>query len=73
MKARVDIESCIGCGVCVLQCPERAIALMSLPEPVAVVDRVRCDGCGLCVEICPTDAIELPGKATDREYSIWSE
>jgi ferredoxin len=45
---------CVGCGACLLTCPEHAI------RPVGGRLRVRddrCTGCGECVEVCPVDAI----------------
>ncbi len=66
MKAKVDPDACIGCAVCVMQCPERALSLKSRLEPVAVVDRERCTGCGVCLELCPVEAITVPGMSLDR-------
>jgi len=67
MKAKVDEAACIGCGVCMVQCPERAIRMRSPEEPVAVVLPRLCSACGVCVEVCPVEAIELPGMMIDRK------
>lgn len=44
--------ACVGCGACLLTCPEHAI------RPVGgrlhVLD--ACTGCGECAEVCPVDA-----------------
>lgn len=48
-------ERCVGCGACLVTCPERAI---QAPGRALVVLGERCTGCGECVEICPVDAIE---------------
>jgi Fe-S-cluster-containing hydrogenase component 2 len=47
-------EECVGCGACLLTCPERAIR----PSGRRLLVRAeRCTGCWECVEICPADAI----------------
>jgi ferredoxin len=33
-KARIDLNRCIGCGVCVPACPEKALALHKKPQEV---------------------------------------
>jgi len=57
MAAKVDIQKCTGCGVCVEVCPLEAI---SLNDDKAVIDEDNCTECGLCVDECPNDAIGLP-------------
>ena len=56
VAARVDVEKCAGCGICVEVCPNQAIFL---EESVAVVSEEICTGCGDCVEECPREAISL--------------
>ena len=51
--------SCIGCGICVETCPEKALGQTS--EGITI-NRTVCTGCGLCTEECPTTAMELLGK-----------
>ena len=51
--------SCIGCGLCVETCPEKA--LEKTPDGI-VINRLVCTGCGLCTEECPTTAMELLGR-----------
>ncbi|MBW3555815.1 MAG: 4Fe-4S binding protein [Actinobacteria bacterium] len=46
---------CVGCGLCLITCPERALRpARHRPD----VDEERCTGCLACVEVCPADAIE---------------
>jgi len=51
--------SCIGCGICVETCPEKA--LKSTGKGIRI-NRSLCSGCGLCAEECPTTAMELLGR-----------
>ena len=50
---------CIGCGICVDTCPEKALEQAS--EGITI-NRAVCRGCGLCTAECPTTAMELLGK-----------
>ncbi|MBD3370076.1 4Fe-4S dicluster domain-containing protein [Candidatus Fermentibacteria bacterium] len=47
-------STCIGCGLCVAECPTGAI---SLSDGKVVIDPETCILCGLCTSSCPTDAI----------------
>ncbi len=61
MKAKVDKETCIGCGLCVGICPE---VFDMNDENIAEVkaDPVPSEAettCREAVESCPVDAIEI--------------
>jgi ferredoxin len=56
-KATVNMEKCVACGVCALQCPRQAISVYKGCYAV-VADRL-CVGCGLCEKSCPANVIEL--------------
>jgi Pyruvate/2-oxoacid:ferredoxin oxidoreductase delta subunit len=43
---------CVGCGACLLTCPEHAIR----PYGGRLVVLDTCTGCGECAEVCPVDA-----------------
>ena len=53
-KAKVQMSSCVACGVCVKGCPKSAISIYK--GSYAVVDTKACVGCGICERSCPTGA-----------------
>lgn len=50
-------QSCGGCGVCALFCPDECISIQK--GGGIVIDYGRCKGCGICAAICPKGAIEM--------------
>lgn len=48
-------ERCIGCGVCIANCPEGALSLS--PQGIRTAPD-RCGHCGRCADVCPTEARE---------------
>ena len=56
MSAKVQVQKCTGCGVCIEVCPVEAI---SMDADKAVIDDNICTECGLCVEECPNEAITI--------------
>lgn len=54
--ATVDVDKCIGCGVCVGVCPNNAIKISG---GKAVVDPEKCRAVGNCKRICPVEAISI--------------
>lgn len=51
----VNIEKCVGCGICTCCCPVDALSGWGL----IVVDQDSCTECLECVEYCPVDALEV--------------
>lgn len=45
---------CIGCGICVKNCPQEAVKVEDFH---AIIDQEKCIGCGVCAEKCPKKAI----------------
>lgn len=51
---KVSFEKCIGCGICVKNCPVDAIKLQ---EDKKAHTNENCVTCGICVRVCPVNAI----------------
>jgi Na+-translocating ferredoxin:NAD+ oxidoreductase subunit B len=62
--AEVNLELCLGCGLCEERCQAAALK-MNQASQIMTVDLTRCLGCGLCIETCPEQAIELRKKQTE--------
>jgi NADH-quinone oxidoreductase subunit F len=63
---QIDQDKCIGCGTCIKNCPNQAIAFnITIKQYVfgernirkAVVDPKLCECCGICMSECPVNAI----------------
>jgi len=50
----IDKASCMGCGICIDECPVDAI---SMNDNTAEINMTECIRCGVCHEICPQDSI----------------
>ncbi len=60
LASRVDIEKCIGCGLCEEICSFGAIALQEDEGKKRAVNiPASCKGCGLCAASCPKNAIDM--------------
>jgi len=71
MVAVIDEAWCIGCTLCLKDCPTDAI--FGLPKRMHSVLAVHCTGCELCLPACPVDCIQMKnvsGAATG--WAAWS-
>lgn len=50
----IDKNMCIGCAICVKECPVNAI---SIKNRKAEIDMKKCIRCGKCHEVCPQEAV----------------
>lgn len=53
-------EKCIGCMLCMKDCPSNAIKITKLPDGKfeAEIDLDKCIYCAQCVDSCPRKALE---------------
>jgi len=67
---KIDVEACIGCGVCEQTCTFGAITVV---EGHAVVGE-SCTLCGSCVDVCEVEALLIEREeATPKvDFSKWS-
>ncbi len=54
----IDREKCIGCGLCVNDCPN---AHLDLENNKAKASESACIECGHCFAVCPVNAIKMAG------------
>jgi formate hydrogenlyase subunit 6/NADH:ubiquinone oxidoreductase subunit I len=60
-KLKFDQEKCIGCKICMRDCPSDAIEIEKVAEKKfkAIVSLDKCIYCGQCTDSCPKDALEM--------------
>jgi Pyruvate/2-oxoacid:ferredoxin oxidoreductase delta subunit len=54
---QIDEELCTGCGQCIVDCAESALAIVD-GKARLVADKY-CDGLGACLKGCPTGALQI--------------
>ncbi len=52
---KINVEKCIGCGICANTCKQNAIEIID--GKAKVVRESSCDGIGNCLPVCPVNAI----------------
>ena len=66
-KVSIKAENCVGCGLCVLDCPADALQLDKESKEVfrLIHFRANCTYCGQCEQSCRFDAIFLDNDLVD--------
>jgi len=62
----IDKNKCIGCGICVKECPVNAI---TIEDGKAEIDMEKCIRCGNCHEICPQQAVRHDSEKIPLEIN----
>jgi ferredoxin len=61
----VNEDMCVGCGVCIDDCPVGAITLEKNQK--AVINEDECIRCGRCHDVCPREAVRHDSERIPRE------
>ncbi|MHA1230865.1 MAG: FAD-dependent oxidoreductase [Candidatus Helarchaeota archaeon] len=61
IRAEVNEDECVGCGLCEAVCPYNAITMINKTpfKIISTTDEMKCKGCGICVASCPIGARDL--------------
>ncbi len=60
---RIDEDKCNGCGLCIPDCPEGALAIID--GKARLVGESFCDGLGACIGRCPQGAITIETRQAE--------
>jgi len=62
----IDKNKCIGCGICVNECPVNAIFM---ENGKVEINMDKCIRCGKCHEVCPQNAVRHDGERIPMEVA----
>jgi len=54
---KLEEEKCVGCGMCLLVCPQSVLSLTN--GKIEIANRDACMECGACSQNCPSDALSV--------------
>ncbi len=69
--AFIDEDVCIGCVLCIKECPVDAI--VGATKLMHTVIQSECTGCEKCVPVCPVDCIEMRPPKPSLDTWQWPE
>ena len=61
---RIDESKCNGCGNCITDCAENALAIID--GKARLIRESYCDGLGACLAACPTGALTIERREADE-------
>lgn len=68
--AKVNTQTCSGCGICTITCRYNAIDFIKDGEHrVADVNQDLCEKCGACVAACPSGSMNMSGFSNEAMIS----
>ncbi len=53
----LDQEKCVGCGMCLMVCPQAVLSMHN--GHARIENRDQCMECGACSQNCPTEAVTV--------------
>ena len=72
--AKVDLDICAGCGMCVAVCPYGAPSLIHMNgKEVCCINSALCKGCGSCASVCPSGAMQQLGYKEEQTLAMLNE
>jgi len=75
IKARIDQDKCIKCGLCHIACEDTAHQAIAKEKDgrrhFEVID-AECVGCNLCMHVCPVENCITMQRVDDRPHADWT-
>lgn len=72
-RVTFETDLCKGCGLCVVACPKKIIALAEEEinakgyHPAVCTDQNACIGCAFCAMMCPDCIIKVEKEENPKE------